>query len=153
MVNGGIYFLLDRFCERLGYPQIRTLGKSFRFLIAGHVLTSLWLLGLNASERWKAAPGSADARFEARLLECLLPAAACIFVFASIPRQMKNFFVSGLIFVAVGVVRLQRDLFEGASAWPLILVACGLGMMAAAAHYAALRMALARLLAARRPRP
>jgi hypothetical protein len=51
------------------------------------------------------------------------------------------------------VVRLQRDLFEGASAWPLILVACGLGMMAAAAHYAALRMALARLLAARRPRP
>jgi len=153
IVNGGIYFLLDRFCERLGYPQIRTLGKSFRFLIAGHVLTSLWLLGLNASERWKAAPGSADARFEARLLECLLPAAACIFVFASIPRQMKNFFVSGLIFVAVGVVRLQQDLFEGASAWPLILVACGLGMMAAAAHYAALRMALARLLAARRPRP
>ena len=153
IINGGIYLVLDRLCERLGYPQIRTLGKWFRFLIAGHCLTSLWLLGLNASDKWKAAPHSADARFEARLLECLLPAAACIFVFASIPRQMKNFLVSGLIFVAVGVVRLQQDLFDGAAAWPLILVACGLGLMGAAAHYAALRMALTRLLAPRRLRP
>ena len=48
--------------------------------------------------------------------EWLLPAAACVFVFASIPRQMKNFFVSGLLFFAIGVFRLQQDVFHDRAA-------------------------------------
>lgn len=151
ILNAGVYLLLDLGCSRLGWPQIRTVGKWFRFVIAGHVLTSLWLLGLSASDRWRQAPADTGARLEARLLECFLPVFACAFVFGSIPKQMKNFFVSGLVFVAIGVVRLQQDLFEGAAAWPLVLLVCGLGLMLAAANYAPLRMALGRGIRVLRP--
>ena len=64
---------------------------------------------------------------------------------ASIPRQMKNFLVSGLVFLAIGVYRLQQEVFPGRAWWPILLLAAGLGLMLAAANYAALRVALARM--------
>jgi len=109
-------------------------GKAFRFLIPGHAMTSLLALGL-----------SAEAVFEARVFEWLLPAAACVFVFASIPRQMKNFLVSGLVFLAIGVYRLQQEVFPMRAFWPILLLLSGLALMLAAANYAALRVALARV--------
>ena len=45
MINAGIYLLLQSACERLPLAQMRAVGKSFRFVIPGHVLTSLLLLG------------------------------------------------------------------------------------------------------------
>ena len=45
LINAGIYFLLDRLCDRFSSPQVRIVGKSFRFVIPGHVMTSLLLLG------------------------------------------------------------------------------------------------------------
>ena len=113
---------------------MRMVGKSFRFVIPGHVMTSLLLLGMEAKRP-----------FEAHVFEWLLPAAACVFVFASIPRQMKNFFVSGLVFFAIGVFRLQQDVFEDRARLPVFLLACGLGLMVAAAHYAPLRVAMGRI--------
>ncbi len=135
LINAGIYFLLDRLCDRFSSPQVRVVGKSFRFVIPGHVMTSLLLLGL-----------SANTRFEARLFEWLLPSVACVFVFASIPRQMKNFFVSGLVFLAIGVFRLQQDIFREHAVWPVFLLASGLAIMLAAAHYAPLKVAVGRWL-------
>ena len=135
LINAGIYFLLDRLCDRFSSPQVRIVGKSFRFVIPGHVMTSLLLLGL-----------SANTRFEARLFEWLLPSVACVFVFASIPRQMKNFFVSGLVFLAIGVFRLQQDIFREHAVWPVFLLASGLAIMLAAAHYAPLKVAVGRWL-------
>jgi hypothetical protein len=79
-------------------------------------MTSLWLLGLNA-----------NTRVEERVLEWLLPAVACVFVFGSIPRQMKNFFASGLLFFAIGVYRLQQNVFPNHAGWPVFLLATGLG--------------------------
>jgi hypothetical protein len=113
---------------------MRTVGKSFRFVIPGHVMTSLLILGLNA-----------EALAEQRVFEWLLPAVACLFVFASIPRQMKNFLVSGLVFLAIGVYRLQQEVFPNRAWWPIVLLLCGLSLMLAAANYAALRVALGRL--------
>jgi predicted Ser/Thr protein kinase len=133
ILNAGVYFVLDRICDRFPSSQIRTVGKSFRFVIPGHVMTSLLLLGL-----------SAEAVKEQRVFEWLLPAAACVFVFASIPRQMKNFLVSGLVFLAVGVYRLQQEVFPNRAWWPILLLLAGLGLMLAAANYAALRVALGR---------
>ena len=133
ILNAAIYFLLDRICGRFPSPQVRTVGKSFRFVIPGHVMTSLLLLGL-----------SAEAVAEQRVFEWLLPAAACVFVFASIPRQMKNFLVSGLVFLAIGVYRLQQEVFPNRAWWPILLLLAGLGLMLAAANYAALRVALGR---------
>jgi hypothetical protein len=71
--NAAIYFLLDRICEQLSSPQAHVVGRAFRFVIPGHVMTSLFLLGLNAN-----SPA------EQRVFDWLLPAVACVFVFASI---------------------------------------------------------------------
>jgi hypothetical protein len=133
ILNAGVYFLLDRICERFSSSQVRMVGKSFRFVIPGHVMTSTLLLGLNA-----------DSVTEQRIFEWLLPAMACVFVFASIPRQMKNFLVSGLVFLAIGVYRLQQEVFPNRASWPILLLLTGLGLMLAAANYAAVRVALAR---------
>ncbi len=104
-------------------------------MIPGHVMTSLWLLGMNA-----------NTHVEERILEWLLPAVACVFVFGSIPRQMKNFFASGLLFLAIGVYRLQQEVFPNHAVWPVFLLATGLALMVAAANYAPLKVAMARLL-------
>jgi hypothetical protein len=135
IVNAAVYLLLDRICDWTPSPQVRMVGKSFRFVIPGHVLTSLLLLGL-----------AAESRTEAHVLEWLLPAAACVFVFASIPRQMKNFFASGLLFLAIGMYRLQQEVFRDRAWWPIALLTAGIGLMAAAANYAPLRVALRRVI-------
>jgi serine/threonine-protein kinase len=134
LINAAIYFALDRIADRFQSEQVRMVGRSFRFMIAGHVLVSLWLLGLN-----EASPVS-----EQHLFEWLLVASAAAFVFASIVRQMKNFFVSGMLFLAVGVYRLQQEVFPDRAFWPLLLVILGLLLMLAATNYAALRVALGR---------
>ena len=137
MANAVAYFILDRICDRSSFPQVRSVGKAFRFAIPGHVMTSLWCLSF--SDYAKA--GS----LEASVLEWLLPVTALIFVFASIPRQMKNFLVSGLVFLAIGIYRLQDQQFKERPLWPIGLLACGLGLMLAATNYAPLRVALRRL--------
>ena len=134
ILNAAIYFLLDRICSRFPSAQVRMVGKSFRFVIPGHVMTSLWLLQY-----------SAKTVGEARALEWLLPGVACVFVFGSIPRQMKNFLVSGLVFLAIGVYRLQQEVFPNRGFWPVLLLTCGLGLMVAASNYAPLRVALGRI--------
>jgi hypothetical protein len=134
LLNAAVYLVLDTMCEHTPSAQLHTVGKSFRFVVPGHVMTSLLLLGMAARD---------DQRFaEARLFEWLLPAVACVFVFASIPRQMKNFFVSGLVFFAIGVYRLQQNAFSGRAVWPVTLLATGLLLMVAATNYAPLKVAL-----------
>jgi len=142
ILNAALYFVLDRICDRFPSSQVRTVGKSFRFAIPGHVMTSLLLLGLNA-----------ESVAEARILEWTLPLAACVSVFASIPRQMKNFLVSGLVFLAIGIYRLQQEVFPNRAWWPILLLVAGLGLMLVAANYAALRVALGRMWKRRTLRP
>ena len=141
LINAAIYTVLDRVCERLPSAQLHAVGKSFQFVVPGHVMTSLLLLGMLAQGRHPA---------EARLFEWLLPAAAWAFVFASIPRQMKNFFVSGLVFFAIGVYRLQQHAFPNQALWPAALLAVGLLLMVAATNYAPIKVGLLRLTKSRR---
>src|SRR5207249_9191518 len=42
IINAGIYLLLEVICERFSLSQMRAVGKAFRFVIPGHVLTSLF---------------------------------------------------------------------------------------------------------------
>jgi hypothetical protein len=134
LLNAVVYLSLQWIFERPSSGQLRALARAFRFVIPGHVLMPLFLIGLAARER----------SFEARLFEILLPLAAAGFVFGSIPKQMKNFFASGLLFLAIGLVRLQQDLFEGRALWPSILLVSGLLLMFAAARYSPLRRIVAR---------
>jgi hypothetical protein len=145
LVNAGIYFVLQAVCDRFPSPQLRAVGKAFRFIIPGHVMTSLLLLGLAATSEWKLRPADLSMRFEARVFEVLLPVVACAFVFGSISKQMKNFFASGLLFLAIGVIRLQQNLFEGHAWWPIALLAAGLALTLAASRYTRMKLLFARL--------
>ncbi|HEX9223410.1 MAG TPA: protein kinase [Candidatus Acidoferrales bacterium] len=140
IVNAAIYGGLNLLCESFHTPQMRAVAKSFRFLIPGHVMTSLLLLGLQASKLWDESTENLAYRHEARIFEFLLPAVACFFVFGSIPKQMKNFFVSGLVFVAIGIVRLQQDFYKDRAGWPIFLVISGIAFMVAATWYAGRRI-------------
>jgi serine/threonine protein kinase len=145
IINAGIYLLLDLLCESFPEAQMRAVGKAFRFVIPGHVLTSLCLLGLTATERWEGKLGDPAMKREARALEILLPAAALLFVYGSIRKQMKNYFVVGLLFLAIGLVRLQEDIFKERSRWPILLLILGSLLMVSATRYAAIKMAVARM--------
>ena len=134
ILNALIYLALQYACERVSSPQTRWVAKSFRFFIPGHVLTSLLLLGMAASNLWEQSPAANSLRLEARLFEVLLPFVACLFVFGSVAKQMKNFFVTGLLFLGIGIVRLQQDLFRDSAAWPLALLVVGFALMLAAAN-------------------
>lgn len=145
IVNAGMYLVLQNLCERFSSAQMRWVAKSFRFVIPGHVLTSLLLLGLEASDRWHRSHANGKIRLEARFFEVALPVVACLFVFGSIPKQMKNFFATGLLFLAIGIIRLQQDLFRGRAAWPMSLLVIGFLFMLGAIYYTPIKMAVSRL--------
>jgi hypothetical protein len=145
IINAGIYFLLEVSCERFSVSQMRAVGKAFRFAIPGHVLTSLFLLSLEATDRWEGHLNDLSMKREARVLEMLLPAAALVFVYGSIRKQMKNYFVVGMIFLAIGLVRLQEDIFEQRSRWPILLLILGSVLMVSATRYSAIKMAVMRM--------
>lgn len=146
IMNAGIYLALQTLCENFGSAQMRWISKWFRFVIPGHVLTSLLLLGLAATERWDKSPAASDLRWEARFFEILLPTAACLFVFGSVPKQMKNFFVTGLLFLAIGIARLQQDLFHRQASWPVSLLITGILLMLIAANYTPIKLVVTRTL-------
>ena len=60
---------------------------------------------------------------------------------------MKNYLAVGMLFLAIGIVRLQRDLFQDARLWPIALLLSGLLLMLVATRYSRIRMELARLFA------
>ena len=144
IVNAAIYLVLQNLSEEVGTAQMRSVAKAFRFVIPGHILTSLLLLGLAASELWNQSVADMALRREARFFEILLPVAACLFVFGSVPKQMKNYFATGLLFLAVGMFRLQQDLFKQTATWPLALLSAGTVLMLAAANYTPLKLAVTR---------
>jgi len=145
IINAGIYLVLELICGRFSVSQMRAVGKAFRFAIPGHVLTSLFFLGLAATNRWENKLGDLAMQREARALEVLLPVAALIFIYGSIRKQMKNYFVAGMVFLAIGLVRLQQDIFKQKSRWPILLLILGSLLMVGATRYSAIKMALARM--------
>ncbi len=141
IINALIYLALQYACERVSSPQTRRVANSFRFFIPGHIMGSLLLLGLSATELWKQSAENNSLRIEARFFEILLPIVACLFVFGSVSKQMKNFFVTGLLFMGIGIVRLQQNLFRDRDAWPLALIVIGILLMLSAANLEPLKRA------------
>jgi len=145
IANAVIYFAFQAICDRFPSSQMRAVAKAFRFVIPGHILTSLLFLWFDAYLRWHDDLDNLVKKREARILEFLLPAVACLFIFGSIRKQMKNFFVSGMVFLAIGIVMWQFDLFENESRWPIVLVILGALLMVSATRYSTIKMAVARL--------
>jgi predicted Ser/Thr protein kinase len=138
LFNAAAYLVLQAVCDLIPSPQMRTVAKAFRFVLPGHVLISLLLLGM-------AASGKPGLEGERRAFEILLPLASSAFVFLSIPKQMKNFIVSGLFFLAVGLVRLQQNLWRDQGLWPVLLLLGGVALMTVAAQYTKVKLLLRRL--------
>jgi serine/threonine protein kinase len=153
IINAGIYLALHAVCESVRTPQMRSVAKVFRFVVPGHIMTSLLILGLEATDRYDSNPdGDPSMAFEARLFEVLLPVVAAAFVFLSIPKQMKNYLATGLLFLAVGVVRLQQNWLEDEWLWPVGLLIAGTALMFVAVRYPRLRVLLQRWTRALRPK-
>jgi serine/threonine protein kinase len=129
IVNAFLYWVLQYLCDHAASSQLLIVAKAFRFVIAGHVLIPLWALSITAMDRWNENQAVAALKFEARLFEVLLPLAAALFVYYSISRQMKNYLGSGMIFLAVGLIRLEQDWLKGHAAWPIILILNGFLLM------------------------
>ena len=144
IANAGMYFMLQHACGKFPTQQMRTVAKSFRFFIPGHVLTSVLFLGLEATDRWNGELQNLPFKHEARIFEVLLPLLACAFVYGGIPKQMKNYFVSGIVFLAVGIVRLQQDIFEQEARWPIGLLILGILLMLFAAKYSTIKAYIGR---------
>jgi serine/threonine protein kinase len=144
-INATIYVALQAICDRFPSPQMRGVAKAFRFVIPGHILTSLLFLWFDAYGRWQDDLNNLVKKRETRILEFLLPTLACLFIFGSIRKQMKNYFVSGMAFLAIGIVIWQYDLFESQSRWPIALLLLGSLLMVVATRYSAIKMALAGL--------
>jgi len=126
LVNACVYFLLQGLCELVPLKELQMTSRAFRFVIPLHVLAPLYFLGDSAMDHWKGKTLDPSYKFEARFFEILLPCASCALAFLSIPRQMKNFFAWGMIFLAVGIVQLQHDIFEDRRSWLIGLVLGGL---------------------------
>jgi serine/threonine protein kinase len=149
IINAAVYFLLQWICEKLSSPQMRVVAKAFRFAVPGHVLTSVFLLEIAAHDRWHQKIADLSLKQEARFFEYLLPALAIAFVYASIWKQMKNYFVVGILYLALGLVALQADRFAGKARLSIALLILGTLAMYAATRYSRIKMALARLLGPR----
>ncbi len=145
IINALYYWCFQSLADTLGSGQMRSVSKAFRFVIPGHVMTSLLSLGLTATDRWQKNTGIAAFQTEARVFEILLPVVACVFVFGSIPKQMKNYLAMGLLFLAIGIVRLQQNYFEDRAAWPVSLLIAGTALMFIAAKYPPIRLSIKNL--------
>ncbi|HTP68422.1 MAG TPA: protein kinase [Dongiaceae bacterium] len=149
ILNAAIYFALQWVCEKFSSPQMRVVAKAFRFAVPGHVLTSVALLELAAIDRWHNKLGDLALKHEARLFEYLLPALAIAVVYASIWKQMKNYFVVGILYLGAALILLQTDRFEGRARLSLFLLLLGTAAMYGATRYSFLKMALARMIRSR----
>jgi len=144
VINAGIYYLLQRFFDRFNTPQLRNVAKVFRFIIPGHLMTSITILGFRTTKDWEANLASTSLHWQARIFEIILPIIACLFVFGSLPKQMKNYVASGLLFLAIGLVRLQQNMLKDHALWPIALIVMGFSLMLVAVNYPAIRIALLR---------
>jgi len=123
MLNALYYSVLYSLSERFAMPRMTAAARVFRFVVPGHVLGSLLFLGLDA-----ISP------FESKVFQVLLPVASLAFVLLAIPRQMKNFLASGLVFLAIGIVRLQQNWLKDVAVWPLALLAAGIALLFFSTH-------------------
>jgi len=121
LINGIIYLGLASLCRRLGTRLQRTLATVLNWLGPLHILGPLRLLEESFSESDMG---------RALLYRILLPLASAAFIFASVGRQMKSFFFSGLTGFAVAVQRFTVEHFDKFFAWPISLIVTGIvGML------------------------
>ncbi len=114
--NGVFYLVLAGICRSTGTRLQRRIAVFLNWLGPVHILAPLRMLDS------KDMPHRLAYRV-------LLPLASMGFVLGSVVRQMKSFFFSGLLGLAVAVHVLTEEHFKKMFAWPIALVAAGVVWM------------------------
>lgn len=116
MFNGVMYLVAGLLASRsTRSSSLRRMGTVLLWLAPSHILIPI----LRLEDDWAVAGTSWT------ISEVLLLLGALGFIFASVPRQMKSLFFSGLFYLAISVQRLTARHFENILAWPLGLAAVG----------------------------
>jgi serine/threonine protein kinase len=117
MINGAIYLAFGLLADRsTSSSWLRWIGSLLFWLAPSHLLIPI----LRLENQWPIAGTSWT------LAEIILPIGALFFVFASVPKQMKSFFFSGLFYLAISLWRLTARHFENKFAWPLTIAGLGI---------------------------
>jgi len=125
-INGLIYLCLATVCRLLNTILQRQLGSILNWLGPLHILSPLRILDLGSSN------GNSPWLIEENhriIYRTLLPIASFGFVFASVPKQMKSFFFSGLGGIAASVHKLTLEHLKDFFAWPVSLMITGIVWM------------------------
>ncbi|HVT88401.1 MAG TPA: serine/threonine-protein kinase [Tepidisphaeraceae bacterium] len=129
MGNGLLYLFAGAFANRSAASAwLRRIGTLMFWLAPSHILIPV----LRLENDWPIFASSWTAA------EILLPLGALGFIFASVPRQMKSFFFSGLVYLAISVQRLTARHFEDNFAWPVTLAVTGIMLALLAWRYPSL---------------
>ncbi len=120
--NGVIYYLAAWWFERRGTPLLRWFSRPLYLATPISVLLPLHLM----EQQGISFPVGAQVVY---LSEVLLPIACIGFVLLAIPLQLKTFFYSGLLYLAIAVQRLTALHFEQTRAWPIALLVLGGSVM------------------------
>jgi hypothetical protein len=119
MINGGLYLIAGLLADRLGGSAwLRRISTFLFWLAPSHLLVPLMRL----ENHWPIEQSSWT------VAELLLPVGALVFIFSSVPKQMKPFFFSGMLYAAISVQRMTARHFEDQFAWPVSLAILGLSM-------------------------
>jgi serine/threonine protein kinase/FtsH-binding integral membrane protein len=121
IINGAIYFTFGLLTDRSKRSRwLRRLAPVFFWLTPTHLLAPIVYFMEQEKWSWSLLPA------DWTLAELVLPIGALFFVFASVPKQMKSFFFSGLFYVAVALVWLTHQHFQEKVAWPISLAGIGI---------------------------
>jgi len=118
--NGLIYLGLATVCRLLDTILQRRLAQVLNWLGPLHLLSALRKLdskALNLPESHRL------------FYRTLLPIASFAFVFASVPKQMKSFFFSGLGGISAAVHKFTVEHLNKFFAWPVSLIVAGIVWM------------------------
>ena len=120
LANGILYLTLAWVCRRVGTPLQRSGAQVLNWFGSIHTLAPLRILDLD---------GLNVAAGHRLVYRWVLPVASLGFVFASVTRQMKSFFFSGLGGLAVAIHKITVEHLDRYFAWPVTLIATGLVSM------------------------
>lgn len=125
MANGVLYLIAGFLASRsTNSASLRRIGTLLFWLAPSHILIPV----LRLENQWPLM-GSWTAA------EILLPLIALGFAFASVPRQMKSFFFSGLFYIAIAVQRVTARHLEDNTMWPVTLGGLGAVLIVIAWRY------------------
>lgn len=119
-INGLLYLGLAHLYQRINTPLHRGLSHTFNWLGPLHLLAPLRLLDMDAL----------DQNISHQLIyRIALPVVSLGCIIASVTRQMKSFFFSGLGGIAASIHKITTAHLSGIFAWPVSLILAGISSM------------------------